>query len=223
MALTQIQIIQSLGESLTWLERELSWDVPVTELRHLCGRIGELYAALLSNGQMATSVNQKGYDVASESRGRISVKTTAQSTYTGHISFNANTLDQVDWVIVLKIDVDEMEIQLLFDACKEDAIELMRESNGKMVLPLSKLAPSMDNTRPAKYVREVQYDGYVIREAETGSFEVFKEEKQVSPVKPVMRVVAKEIGVDLFNSNGNAKNTRQLGASIIKALLAENE
>ena len=27
MALTQIQIIQSLGEAMNWLERELSWGV----------------------------------------------------------------------------------------------------------------------------------------------------------------------------------------------------
>lgn len=40
MALTQMQIIQSLGEAMSWFERELQWDVPPTELRHLSGRIG---------------------------------------------------------------------------------------------------------------------------------------------------------------------------------------
>ncbi|MGX9998426.1 hypothetical protein [Vibrio sp. JZG120] len=59
MALTQIQVIQSLGESMSWLERELNWGVPITELRHLTGRIGELYSALITNGQMATEVNRK--------------------------------------------------------------------------------------------------------------------------------------------------------------------
>ena len=57
-----MQIIQSLGEAMSWFERELEWDVPPTELRHLSGRIGELYSALITNGQMATEVNQKGYD-----------------------------------------------------------------------------------------------------------------------------------------------------------------
>lgn len=66
MALTQMQIIQSLGEAMSWFERELQWGVEPTELRHLIGRIGELYAALISNGQMATEGNQKGYDVVSE-------------------------------------------------------------------------------------------------------------------------------------------------------------
>jgi hypothetical protein len=52
MAITQMQIIQSLGEAMAWFERELQWDVPPTELRHLSGRIGELYTALITNGQM---------------------------------------------------------------------------------------------------------------------------------------------------------------------------
>ena len=66
MAMTQMQIIQSLGEAMLWLERELTWEVPISELRHLNGRIGELYVALITNGQMATNVNQEGYDVISQ-------------------------------------------------------------------------------------------------------------------------------------------------------------
>ena len=58
-----MQIIQSLGEAMSWFERELNWQVQPTELRHLCGRIGELYAALITNGQMALETNQNGYDV----------------------------------------------------------------------------------------------------------------------------------------------------------------
>lgn len=45
MALSQMQLIQSLGEAPAWFEREV-WGVPATELRHLCGRIGELYVAM---------------------------------------------------------------------------------------------------------------------------------------------------------------------------------
>jgi len=71
-----MQVIQSLGEAISWFERELNWGVPATELRHLSGHIGKLYAALITNGQMATSVNQHGYDVVSADGERISVKTT---------------------------------------------------------------------------------------------------------------------------------------------------
>ena len=87
MALTQMQLIQSLGEAMCWLERELNWGVPATELRHLCGRLGELYAAVITNGQMANEVNQKGYDVVGRDGERISVKTTAMTGYGGHVAF----------------------------------------------------------------------------------------------------------------------------------------
>ena len=46
MALTQMQIIRSLGEAMAWFERELQWGVPATELRHLSGRIGELLSLI---------------------------------------------------------------------------------------------------------------------------------------------------------------------------------
>ncbi len=85
MALTQMQIIQSLGEAMSWFERELEWGVAPTELRHLSGRIGELYSALITNGQMVIEVNQKGYDVVSSTGERISVKTTAKMDSNGHI------------------------------------------------------------------------------------------------------------------------------------------
>src|SRR4051812_12320283 len=102
-----MQLIQSLAEAMAWFERELHWGVPPTELRHLCGRIGELYAALITNGQMAFTVNQQGYDVVSAEGERISVKTTATMGCTGHIAFNPNSLTQVGRIIVLRINTDD--------------------------------------------------------------------------------------------------------------------
>ena len=99
MALSQMQLIQSLGEAMAWFERELNWGVSATELRHLCRRIGELYAALITNGQMATQVNQKGYDVVSSVGEKISVKTTATIGSSRHFEFNADSLQFVDRVI----------------------------------------------------------------------------------------------------------------------------
>src|SRR5688572_8126435 len=98
MSLTQMQLIQSLGEAMAWFERELHWGVPATELRHLCGRIGELYASLITNGQMAVAVNQQGYDVVSAQGERISVKTTAMMGGGGHVAFNPKSLNQIDRV-----------------------------------------------------------------------------------------------------------------------------
>lgn len=125
MALTQMQIIQSLGQAMDWFERELGWGVPPTELRHLCGRIGELYAALITNGQMATEVNQKGYDVVSGDGQRISVKTTAMMGNGGSVNFNPNTLELVDRIIVLRVNTEEMQVETLLDAATSEAMELM--------------------------------------------------------------------------------------------------
>ena len=79
MSLSQTQIIRSLGEALAWFEKELSWGTPIAELRHLTGRIGELYVAMVTRGQMALSVNQVGYDVVSAEGEKISVKTFTSS------------------------------------------------------------------------------------------------------------------------------------------------
>ena len=98
MALSQIQIIQSLGEALAWYEKEIAWGAKPTALRHLTGRIGELYAAMITRGQMALDTNQQGYDVISAENERISVKTVTSGN---HIKINENTIHHVDRVMVL--------------------------------------------------------------------------------------------------------------------------
>lgn len=83
MAMTQMQIVRSLGEAKVWLENEISWGVPVAEPRHLDGRIGE----------------------------RISVKKATIETGSGHVPFNPKILDQVCRVIILRFDTEEMQMR----------------------------------------------------------------------------------------------------------------
>lgn len=219
MALTQMQLIQSLGEAMAWFERELSWGVPPTELRHLCGRIGELYAALITNGQMATEVNQKGYDVVSAEGERISVKTTAVMGYGGHISFNPNSLVYVDRIIVLRVNTEEMEIETLLNVSVADAIPLMTsERIGKRTLSLSKLMKKHTPINPVKSIKTVIFNQYTINELETGSITVHRDNVIFSPVKPMLREIAIALNISLFNGNGNKLNTRQLGSQIIKTI-----
>ena len=224
MALTQMQIIQSLGEAMAWFEREINWGVPPTELRHLCGRIGELYTALISNGQMATEVNQKGYDVVGSDGERISVKTTASMTNAGHLAFNSNTLDLVDRTIVLRINTEEMQIEVLLDAPIEEALELMSPvRNGKRNLVLSKLVKPAKTRDGIQTVKQVTFSGYTIRELETGTIEVEQDGSPVTPAKPVLRKFAHQLHVEILNSNGNVLNTRTLGSRIIKAIVELND
>ena len=221
MAMTQMQIIQSLGDAMSWLERELAWGVPVAELRHLNGRIGELYVALITNGQMATEVNQKGYDVISHDGERISVKTTTMDGGTGHIPFNPKTLDQVDRVFVLKINTEEMQIEILFDSSLGEAERLMSKENaqGKRDIPLSKF---IRKTRPKEdlvTVKSAEYKGTIINELETGTIEVLIDGESVSAMSELKRI-ASELNVGILNGAGNPYNTRQLGSVVLKALAA---
>ena len=220
MALTQMQIIQSLGEAMSWFERELNWGVAPTELRHLCGRIGELYAALITGGQMVTEVNQRGYDVVSGAGERVSVKTTARMGSGGHVSFNPSTLDLVDRVIVLRIDTEEMQIEMLLDATLDEAKALMAPvgNDGRLHMSVSKLARDVRTHENAAVVNEVTYHGYLIRELESGTIQVEKEGSCIAPSKPKLREFAASLGIGLLNSNGNKFNTRQLGSLVIKAV-----
>lgn len=215
-----MQIIQSLGEAMSWFERELQWGVPPTELRHLSGRIGELYSALITNGQMATEVNQQGYDVVSSSGERISVKTTAMMNSTGHIAFNPNTLDKVDRIIILRINTEEMQIETLLNEAIENAKPLMGKpsANGKISITLSKLIQSPKERADIPTIKTANTGAHVLHELENGTIEVTKNGKQLSPVRPVLRDLAKKFNVSILNSNGNAYNTRQLGSLLIKII-----
>jgi len=64
----------------------------------------------------------------------------------------------------------------------------------------------------------VAFEGFVVREMTSGSIEVFKDGGAIIPVKPVLRQLASKIGVSLLNTNGNPRNTRQLGSELIKKL-----
>ncbi len=219
MALTQMQLIQSLGEAMAWFEREMNWGVPPTELRHLCGRIGELYAALITNGQMAPEVNQKGYDVVSADGEKISVKTTAMMGYGGHVTFNSNSLEFVDRIIVLRINTEEMQIETLLNVPVAVAISLMtQEGSGKRTISLGRLFKKPKLRSDIKSINEVCFQGYIIRELENGSIEVERDGVILLPVKPALRDLAIQLNIGLLNGNGNAFNTRQLGSQIIKSI-----
>jgi hypothetical protein len=223
MALTQMQLIQSLGEAMAWFERELNWGVPPTELRHLCGRIGELYAALITNGQMATEVNQKGYDVVSGNGERISVKTTAMMGSGGHVAFNPNSLSFVDRVMILRVNTEEMQIETLLNAPVAEAEALMAsEGGGKRTLSLSRMIKKTVPPSQVKSVKEVTYQGYVIRELETGTIEVQKDGALITPAKPILRELAVPLSIGILNGAGNVLTTRQLGSQIIKSVATLN-
>lgn len=221
MAMTQMQLIQSLGDALAWFEREVAWGVPPTELRHLCGRIGELYVAMLTNGQMATEVNQRGYDVVSAANERISVKTTAQSGLDGFVSFNPRTLEVVDRVFVLRVNTEEMQVEILIDKPIAEAKLLMSpEAGGRLSMPLRRLAPKPATGACAEISQKAVLDDIEILEFESGTIQVFLNGVLQIPTKPALRELAIRLNISLLNSSSNPLNTRQLGTLVIKSIQA---
>ena len=205
------------------MEKELGWGVAPAELNHLTGRIGELYAAMITRGQMALETNQRGYDVISADNERISVKTVTSSV---HVSFNQNTFNQVDRVMVLRVNVDEEEgvsVETLLDCSASEFLEKHGKDSGKHVFGTStgsKPRQSIDNLQISD---EASLGDHLVRQFENGTIQVSISGNLQQMAKPHLREIAAEIGVDLLNSNSRPKNTRQLGADIIKVLQVKAE
>lgn len=223
MALTQVQVIQSLGEALSWYERELDWGVSPGELRHLTGRIGELYAAMITRGQMALDTNQRGYDVISAENERISVKTV---TTANHVSFGANTFELCDRVMVLRVNVDPEEgvsVEELLDCTTEELREQVTPYGDTYRLPTSSVRKTRKPLTRLLVDNEITFEHYTLRQYESGTIIVLIDGQEQAVAKPHLRKIAAALGVDILNGSGGKKNTRQLGADIIKTLKARQE
>lgn len=222
MSLTQKDMIHSLSKLLDWLEQESNWGTNKGELRFITGRIGELYTAIMTNGQLATETNQEGYDVVSENGERISVKATTRSNGNHHFSFNSNTLNKVDRIVLIYVNVDDLEVQIIYDAPIGEAMELMRNANdgrNKMIVQ-SKLKKGTIPKIRTEILHEVIYKNYLIQKLESGTIRIVQDGNEIPIVKPVLREIAREIGVDRNNGNGNLKTTRALGNDIIRQLMS---
>ncbi|QFS96072.1 hypothetical protein FIV06_01490 [Labrenzia sp. THAF191b] len=223
MALTQVQVIQSLGEALTWYERELDWGVAPGELRHLTGRIGELYAAMITRGQMALDTNQRGYDVISAENERISVKTV---TTANHVAFNTNTFQLCDRVMVLRVNVDPEEgvsVEELLDCTASELREKVSPYGDAFRLSISLFNKPSKPLDHLQVDNEIYFERYTLRQYESGTILVLIDGEPQLVAKPHLRKIAATLGVDILNGSGGKKNTRQLGADIIKTLKARGE
>ena len=86
------------------------------------------------------------------------------------------------------------------------------------ILKKSKIHKSENET-----IIEVKYKQFTVQKLENGSIKLFENFEEVEIVKPVLRMIARQIGVDTTNINGNELNTRTLGNNVIKELLKETK
>lgn len=221
MSLSQVQIIRSLAEALQWFEKELSWGAEVAELRHLTGRIGELYTAMIMRGQMAVAVNQVGYDVVSAEGDKISVKTFTTST---RVDFKASTLHHATRVMVLQILIEEGEpsIREALDCSVEELRPMVRDVGSQLYLPVNRIRASPEelpkNLADLQVVASANWRNLQIVRLENGTILVKDEGGTLPQALPVLRQVARDLNVDVLNPMANPKNTRTLGADNIKSL-----
>lgn len=221
MSLSQVQIIRSLAEALTWFEKELAWNVEPAELRHLTGRIGELYAAMITRGQMALEVNQRGYDVVSAEGRHITVKTITSSS---HVSFRKSTLGAAHDAMVLRINtVDgDASIEELFRGTVDELKTVCRDAGSDLQYLIRKPPSEPVALDGLVITGSVQVGERRVVQYENGSIAVEISGARVPVVKPLLRDIAAELRISPLNSNGNKMNTRQLGAAIIAIGGGEN-
>lgn len=221
--LTQVQIIQSLAEALAWFEKEIAWGVSAGELNHLTGRIGELYAAMITRGQMALDTNQRGYDVISADNERISVKTVTTST---SVMFNQNTFDQVDRIMILRVNVDDekgISVEELHDGTAAETSALLRSRGAALTYAIKRNPREVRPLTDLQVVAQAPYGDISIVQYETGAIRIFRDGEPLPVVvKDTLRPIAIELGIDLLNGKGGVKNTQQLGNDVIRTIRARS-
>ncbi|MCJ0884310.1 hypothetical protein MTR11_21760 [Vibrio sp. CCB-PB317] len=103
-----IRIVELLNKYIEILKVEESLGTPATEMRALIGRIGEIYAAIKTDGKLASEVNQHGYDVIQGNGRTLSVKTTG--TLRSTISINKRTAHLADDTMVVLYEDGELKV-----------------------------------------------------------------------------------------------------------------
>lgn len=133
--LNQAKVDQLLAHYEALLKLEIQeFGVKPTEVRHLIGRLGELYCLKLTGGNFAHRVNQHGFDVVAPNSRRISVKTTAQVS--GFVAITQSTSHLADDLMLLQYI--KGNIQVLYYGPMTKVIAASRIYEGKYEFDIKK-------------------------------------------------------------------------------------
>ena len=170
---------------------------------------------------MTLATNQKGYDVISAENERIPVKTVTSST---HVTFNVSTFELVDRIIVLRINIDEDEgvsVETLEDETREEFVKKKcTNTSVKITYRISGQSKTRKPLVSFHILKSASFYEYEIVQYENATINVRIGGITQKIAKPYLGKIAANIGVDILNRNGGIKNTRSLGADIIKTLNA---
>lgn len=193
-------------------------------MRALTGRIGELYAAMITRGQMALAPNQRGYDVVSAEGHRISVKAITTSQ---HITCKASTFELVDRVMILRINVDPggdegVSIEEVLDVSANEFLKLCKKHPDGFRYTPSRRKPTLEEGAKPQNLRitaRASYGGHELVRYENGAIGILKDGKPLRiNVKGFLRPIAAELGVASEHESTVLLTTRQVGSAVIRAL-----
>jgi len=139
------------------------------------------------------------------------------------VRFNESTLSHVDRVVVLRINTEEMQVEVLVHESLHDLRPRMRELGREVSLTIPASGSAGERARAQVVVRMALHNAHRLEELESGTIRLWYYGEEVSPVKPTLRRLANELHVSTENSRGNDLNTRQLGSAILDRLTASSD
>ena len=107
---------------------------------------------MITHGQVAAAANERGHDVVSANDERKSIKTV---TLAPRVDFNSATIDQIDRVVILLINLYEGELSLeeLMDLPIAEVMPQLRYIGVALCSPVSR------NPRPLADLRKLKEVG----------------------------------------------------------------
>jgi hypothetical protein len=174
---------------------------------------------MITRGQMALDTNQRGYDVVSAEGERISVKTVTTSS---HVLFNPATLENVDRVIVLRLNVDDdsgLSIEELLDLPLQEALTRLGPAGDKLRFYTRTPRLGVNPSSALRVTDQATLENTLIQRFENGHIRVERDGTPVLPAKPELRRIAAQTGVAIETETGRVRTTQELGSLVIRALV----
>jgi hypothetical protein len=123
--------------------------------------------------------------------------------------------------MILRVNINEddgVSVETLLDCAADEFEENYRSQSGALVYGISASPRQSKPLDSLRIINEATFKDYKVQQYENGTIVVEVDGIAAQMSKPYLREIAAVIGVDTLNNNSNAKNTRQLGADILKVL-----
>lgn len=234
----KVHIAKTLSEYTALLNQEMAWGAKPTELRHLVGRLGELYIAEKYNGSMAVGVNEKGFDVISSRDNKISVKTfclvdekTSREDYAFPLATEDNKLDKLadmDELSIVQIEIVKNKVKSIkeyFNGINQVIIWNSNFHRDKVKFRIKNKNKLKEPPEGIEIKNWGVWKEYKILEDSNGKIYTFEKNELKKPTKDYLIEIVKKLKKEKnilipveAQKRKTKRHTRSLGKEVIKAL-----